>query len=84
MRPEKADALWIATDIHRRLDRREWLDAIERVPEQHRDEVREYLRGLWERARIAREAKVRKAQGSASVARDQSEPQGKRRRAADA
>lgn len=54
-----------ALPIERRLPRSEWAAAIARVPDEHRAEVAEYLRGrwacqvAWERARVAPAAESR-------------------------
>jgi hypothetical protein len=58
--PPKAGYLWWAGEIHRYIPQAEWPQAIERVPEQCREDVKVYLRGIIVRGRYAAKMKARR------------------------
>ena len=47
-----------ALEIQRKFAPKDWGPEIDRIPEGCRDECREYLRGMYQRAKVARETKA--------------------------
>jgi hypothetical protein len=52
---EPMDGLGWGLRIHRRYKPKDWLAQLEHVPEQHRAEAEQYLRGIAERMRVLRD-----------------------------
>lgn len=56
--PPDCDALWYALRMHRQVDPKTWPTVLREVPEQFRQAVETYLRGIAHRMRVANAARA--------------------------